>query len=106
MNLRLLLGAAAVALLPVAAGAQDLPPCEDCADAMTVVSWGGAYQRAAEGLPQALRGADRHQVQLGRGRTRRRAKLRAQVEAGNVTWDIVDVEGPDSQRLCDEGWRR
>ena len=31
------------------------------------------------------------------------AKLRAQNEAGNVTWDLVDVEGPDSQRLCDEG---
>ncbi len=31
------------------------------------------------------------------------AKMRAMYEAGNVTWDLVDVEGPDSQRLCDEG---
>ena len=27
--------------------AQDLPPCENCADEMTVVSWGGAYQALA-----------------------------------------------------------
>ena len=29
------------------------------------------------------------------------AKLRAMNEAGNITWDLVDVEGADSIRLCD-----
>ena len=31
------------------------------------------------------------------------AKLRAMNEAGNITWDLVDVEAADAIRLCDEG---
>lgn len=31
------------------------------------------------------------------------AKMRAAAEAGNTPYDLVDVEGPDSQRACDEG---
>ena len=31
------------------------------------------------------------------------AKLRAMNEAGNVTWDVVDVVAADAMRLCDEG---
>lgn len=31
------------------------------------------------------------------------AKLRAMEEAGNVTWDLVDVVIADAMRLCDEG---
>ena len=31
------------------------------------------------------------------------AKLRAMHEAGNVTWDVVDVVAADAIRLCDEG---
>ena len=50
MNLRLLLGVSAIALLPLVAGAQDadLKPCDDSTDAMTVVSWGGAYQTSQQ----------------------------------------------------------
>jgi len=29
--------------------------------------------------------------------------MRAAAEAGNTPYDLVDVEGPDSQRACDEG---
>jgi putative spermidine/putrescine transport system substrate-binding protein len=31
------------------------------------------------------------------------AKLRAMNEAGNITWDLVDVVAADAIRLCDEG---
>ncbi len=31
------------------------------------------------------------------------AKLRAMNEAGNITWDVVDVVASDAMRLCDEG---
>ena len=31
------------------------------------------------------------------------AKLRAMSEAGNITWDVVDVVAADALRLCDEG---
>ena len=104
MTLRLLLGATALAILPIATGAQDLPACENCADAMTVVSWGGAYQvsqqKAYTEPYAAITGTS---FTWDESSNEAVAKLRAQNEAGNVTWDLVDVEGPDSQRLCDEG---
>jgi putative spermidine/putrescine transport system substrate-binding protein len=31
------------------------------------------------------------------------SKLRAMNEAGNITWDVVDVVAADALRLCDEG---
>ena len=31
------------------------------------------------------------------------AKLRAMKEAGNLTWDLVDVEAGPAMQLCDEG---
>ena len=105
MKLRHILGATALVALPVgAAFAQDLPPCENCADSMTVVSWGGAYQNS-----QIKAYADPYSELTGvtfiwdESSNEAVAKLRAQSEAGNVTWDLVDAEGPDSQRLCDEG---
>ena len=74
------------------------------ANEMTIVSWGGAYSASQlnayhkpysentgvsiindESSPEAV------------------AKLRAMNEAGNVTWDLVDVEAADAIRLCDEG---
>ena len=104
---RLLLAATAVAALASggALWAQGDPePCEGCADAMTVVSWGGAYQTSqqkAYSEPYAkLTGT---KFTWDESSNEAVAKLRAQFEAGNVTWDLVDVEGPDSQRLCDEG---
>ena len=48
MKLNHLLGATALAVLPmtavVAQGTTEVPPCENCADSMTISSWGGAYQ--------------------------------------------------------------
>ncbi|TCM84595.1 extracellular solute-binding protein [Rhodovulum steppense] len=104
MTIRGLLSATALVALPVAAMAQDLPPCENCADSMTVVSWGGAYQTS-----QIKAYAEPYAAMTGTTFTwdessnEAVAKLRAMNEAGNITWDLVDVEGPDSQRLCDEG---
>jgi len=105
MTIRHLLSATALAALPAGfAFAQDLPPCEDCADSMTVVSWGGAYQ-----VSQQKAYSEPYTEMTGTSFTwdessnEAVAKLRAMNEAGNITWDLVDVEGPDSQRLCDEG---
>ncbi|RBO54124.1 ABC transporter substrate-binding protein [Rhodovulum sp. BSW8] len=105
MTIRHLLSATALAALPAGfALAEDLPPCEGCADSLTVVSWGGAYQTS-----QQKAYSEPYAEMTGTGFTwdessnEAVAKLRAMNEAGNVTWDLVDVEGPDSQRLCDEG---
>nr|WP_184147995.1 extracellular solute-binding protein [Amaricoccus macauensis] len=84
--------------------ADDIEPCDGCANSMTVVSWGGAYQTSQQNAyskPYAeLTGTT---FTWDESSNEAVAKLRAQFEAGNVTWDLVDVEGPDSQRLCDEG---
>jgi putative spermidine/putrescine transport system substrate-binding protein len=107
MKLKSLLSATALAILPVGgtfAVAQDLPACEDCADSMVLMSWGGAYQAsqvAAYAEPYAaLTGVT---ITWDEGSNEAIAKLRAAAEAGNMTYDLVDVEGPDSQRACDEG---
>ncbi|NHX27751.1 ABC transporter substrate-binding protein, partial [Escherichia coli] len=75
------------------------------ADSMTIVSWGGAYQKSqinAYSAPyQAMN--DGLEVIWDESSNEAVAKMRAMYEAGNVTWDLVDVEGPDATRLCDEG---
>jgi putative spermidine/putrescine transport system substrate-binding protein len=107
MKLKHILGATALTMGPLLgtmAFAQDLAPCEGCADSMVLMSWGGAYQAsqvAAYADPYAaLTGVT---ITWDEGSNEAIAKLRAADEAGNMTYDLIDVEGPDSQRACDEG---
>ena len=78
---------------------------QDMANSMTLVSWGGAYQRSqvnAYSDPYK----DMHaglEVVWDESSAEAVAKLRAMNEAGNVTWDLVDVVASDAIRLCDEG---
>jgi len=94
----MLLTGAAVAAGPALAGGH-------MSDSMTLVSWGGAYQKSQinaysdpykamhEGLEVVWDESSAEAV----------AKLRAMNEAGNVTWDLVDVTAASAIRLCDEG---
>ena len=70
---------------------------------LVVVSWGGAYTKSqveAYHKPwQAKTGAKINSIDYSGGI----AEIKAQVEAGNVTWDVVDMEIADAQRACDEG---
>ena len=70
---------------------------------LTVMSWGGAYgnsQIEAYNKPFAeLTGKDIAMVDSDNPAT----PIKAQVEAGNVTIDVADVEYSDAIRLCDEG---
>ncbi len=74
------------------------------ADSMTIVSWGGAYSASQQGAYH-----DPYIANTGitiindESSSEAVAKLRAMNEAGNVTWDLVDVEAADAIRLCDEG---
>lgn len=92
------------ALANVATAADELPPCENCGDEMTIVSWGGAYsnsQNEAYHKPYAeMTGVT---IVNDESSAEAVAKLRAMEEAGNVTWDVVDVVAADAMRLCDEG---
>lgn len=73
------------------------------AENLTIVSWGGAYtvsQTEAYQKPfTAKTGIGINSEDYSGGM----AEVRAQVEAGNVTWDLVDVELSDAVRGCDEG---
>ena len=108
MNLKCLLGASALAVLPITAvvaqDAAEMPPCEDCADSMTISSWGGAYQAMQQkAYAEPYAAAAGVNIIWDESSAEAVAKLRAQNEAGNVTWDLVDVLATDGIRLCDEG---
>jgi putative spermidine/putrescine transport system substrate-binding protein len=72
---------------------------------LTVVSWGGAYtasqQRAYHDPYMELNPGIR--IINDDGSANALAGLRAQSQAGNVTWDLVDMLPSDAQLACDEG---
>lgn len=77
----------------------------DMATDMTLVSWGGAYQKSQQRAyvePYIAKNAGVKAV-WDESSAEAVAKLRAMNEAGNVTWDLVDVVAADAIRLCDEG---
>ena len=92
------------AVASIVSAADELPPCENCADTMTIVSWGGAYtnsQNEAYHKPYAeLTGVE---IINDDSSAEAVPKMRAMEEAGNVTWDVVDVTAADAIRSCDEG---
>ncbi|TCD15420.1 extracellular solute-binding protein [Oricola cellulosilytica] len=105
----LLLATAASVAFAAPAVTQDaeLPPCENCADTMTLVSWGGAYQTSQQkAYAEPYAAATGVTVVWDESSNEAVAKLRAMNEAGNVTWDVVDVVASDAIRLCDEGLAR
>jgi len=73
------------------------------AQEVTVMSWGGAYTKSqveAYHKPfTAETGIAVNSVDSDNPAT----PIKAQVEAGNVTVDVADVEYSDAIRLCDEG---
>ena len=71
--------------------------------AVTVVSWGGAYtesQKLGYGDPTARKlGIPVNWVDYTGGLS----EIKAQKEAGKITWDIIDVYAKDTIIGCDEG---
>jgi putative spermidine/putrescine transport system substrate-binding protein len=78
---------------------------QDMADSMTLVSWGGAYQASQVNAYSEPYKAEHEGLEViwDESSPEAVAKLRAMNEAGNITWDLVDVEAADAIRLCDEG---
>ena len=87
-----------VALLLAFAGTSAM-----AAEALTVVSWGGAYGRASKAAVMdpftAATGIEVRIDDYNGGLS----QIRAQVETGQVSWDVVDFEIPDLVRGCNEG---
>ncbi len=72
---------------------------------LTFVSWGGAYtasQQKAYHDPYMAANPD-VKIINDDSSAEGLAKLRAQVEAGNVTWDLVDMVAADAITACEEG---
>ena len=87
-------GAASLGLVASSAAAQD---------SLTVVSWGGAYTKSqveAYHKPYMKKTGIKINSEDYNGGI---AQIKAQVESGNVTWDLVDLEPADVSRGCDEG---
>jgi putative spermidine/putrescine transport system substrate-binding protein len=73
------------------------------ADSITVVSWGGAYTKSqVEAYHKPWAQATGNTV-VSEDYSGGLAEVKAQVESGNVTWDVVDVELSDALQGCDEG---
>ncbi len=93
MKLKTALMATALTSVAFAANAQEV----------TVMSWGGAYTKSqveAYHKPfTAETGIKVNSVDSDNPAT----PIKAQVEAGNVSVDVADVEFSDAVRLCDEG---
>jgi len=72
-------------------------------DRLTVISWGGAYGAAHK----------KHMVDPFQKETGAKiffdsysggvAEMKAQVESGNIQWDVVSIEAIDLERACSEG---
>lgn len=72
-------------------------------ETLTVVSFGGAY-----GAAQQVHQIDPYMKATGNkvlfeNYTGGVAEIKAQVESGNIQWDVVDIETIDLERACAEG---
>jgi len=82
-----------------------LVPCSAAfaAESITVTSFGGAFstsQIEAYQKPFSAKTGVTVNAEVYNGGL---AEVRAQVQAGNVTWDVVDLEKQDLTAACDEG---
>jgi len=92
---RTLIAAAVSAGMVGVASAKDL----------VVVSWGGAYTASQQNAYHAPYMANNPDINIVNDDSANSAvaKLRAMQEAGNVTWDLVDMVASDAILSCDEG---
>jgi len=72
-------------------------------DPLTVVSWGGAYQKSQQEAyftPFEKKFGGKITTEEYNGEI---AKIRAMVESGNVSWDVVDVDTQTALQGCEDG---
>lgn len=98
-KLKLVALSSAVSALAMGAAAQEDPV------SLTIVSWGGAYTTSQQrAYHDPYMEANPHvSIVNDDGSANALAGLRAQSQAGNVTWDLVDMLPSDAQLACDEG---
>lgn len=72
---------------------------------LVVVSWGGAYTASQQKAYHDPYMAENPDIKIinDDSSAEAAAKIRAQAEAGNTTWDLVDTLPDSAIALCDEG---
>ena len=72
---------------------------------MVIVSWGGAYTKSQNEAYHKPYMKEHPEIKIinDDSSSEAAAKIRAQSEAGKVTWDVVDVTPDAAIALCDEG---
>lgn len=73
------------------------------AQTITVTSYGGAYGKSQQEVMHKPFTAKTGIKVLSEDYNGGLAEIRAQVQTGNVKWDVVDVEFAEALRGCDEG---
>jgi len=101
-ELRLLTSCAALGLTAFAFSGGGFGAAQ-AADQLTVVSWGGAYGMSQIKAYHEPFAKETGVEVLSEDYNGGLAQIRAQVESGNVTWDLVDLELSDVVRGCDDG---
>lgn len=99
------LTASALVIGAVAAGVALSQPAAAQETDITVVSWGGAYSMSQQKAYLDPYMEEHPEINFinDDGSANALASLRAQAQAGNVTWDLVDMLPSDAQLACDEG---
>ena len=72
-------------------------------DQLTVVSWGGVYSKSQVEAYHKPYTAKYGTKILSESYFGGLAEIKAQVDAKNVKWDLVDLEMSDAIRGCDAG---
>ncbi|MGH6720007.1 MAG: ABC transporter substrate-binding protein [Alphaproteobacteria bacterium] len=73
-------------------------------ESLTIVSWGGAYQESQrKAYYEPFMESTGIKV-IEEEYTGDIAKMRAMVESGNVTWDVIDVDASTALAGCDQGF--
>ncbi|WP_426415020.1 ABC transporter substrate-binding protein [Aestuariirhabdus sp. LZHN29] len=93
---------ALITKLPLAVAVAAASSVVSAAD-LTVVSWGGAYTESQVEAYHKPFTAETGTKIISENYSGGIAEIKAQVEAGNVTWDVIDLEKADVIRACDEG---
>ena len=69
---------------------------------LTVIGWGGSYQEAQRKAYFEPYIAN-HGPLKDSSYNGELAKIKAMVETGDITWDVVQMEAPELENACDEG---
>jgi putative spermidine/putrescine transport system substrate-binding protein len=102
-RMKIKLGLAGVLMAGVAAIALSAARPAAAEDQLTVVSWGGAYQKSQDEAFMKPFQKDSGTKITQEEYNGEIAKIRAMVESKSVTWDVIDIDTQTALAACAEG---